>query len=215
MKTTYHLTYSPSETTQLASLSSRLTHLESLLGLGLPLTTNNPAPILPTLSHLFAKLTLLTSPQTLDSLSQKLKSLTKDLTTLEEKREQARQRALLDPEDLPLATPETNDSEKINALYACLEQIDKIEPLLPVVLERLRGMSVVHADAADVTRGVKRAGEAIEQMEASLKAWEESLQRVETDLKGLEGRIGGALMKIEELVKGMEERVMKLQGNET
>jgi len=203
------LSYSPKETTDLASLSSRLTALETILGL--PLTASQP-PVLPTLTHLSTKLNILTSNNALDHLSARIKSLTTELTSLEEKREQARQKALLDPEDAPV--PATMDEEnvttKVNALYAALENIDKISPLVPGVVERLRTMSRVHADAAGTTGGMKDIRERLGRMEKDLKEWEEGLSKVEIALKEVGGQIGGVAERIEQVVSGLEDRVKKL-----
>src|SRR5208282_1625876 len=99
---------------------------ESLLGLPLSQSTS---PILPTISHLSSKLNLLTSQSSIDALAQRIKSLTQDLSHMEEKREQARQRALLDPSEDPPSTQDQLPTEKINALYAALANIDKIMPV--------------------------------------------------------------------------------------
>jgi nuclear migration protein JNM1 len=206
-KSTYTLSYSPTETTQLSSLSSRLSTLETTLGL--PLSTQTH-PILPTISHLSSKLDLLTSNTHLESLQTRLKSLTKELNTLEEKREQARQRALLDPEDFPLQLPSEPNSEKINALYSSLEHIDRISPLLPGILDRLRGMAVVHADAVGVTTGIKDVRETLGRMEKEVREWELSIKSVESGLKGVEGRVSGVLERVEQVISGLEGRVEKL-----
>jgi len=202
------LSYSPAETTQLAALSTRLSSLESLLGL--PLTTSSSAPILPSLTHLSSKLNLLTSQTHIDSLTQRIKSLTADLDKLEEKREQARQRALLDPEDSPPIVEADDTSRKIDALYASLETIDKVAPVVPGILDRLRGMSIVHADAAGVTGGLKDVEGRLGGLEREIKEWREALERVEGGLKETGGKVQGIVERVEEVVTGLEGRVKKL-----
>jgi nuclear migration protein JNM1 len=202
----YTLSYSPSETTQLSALSSRLSHLESLLGL--PLTPTSP-PILPTLSHLSSKLALITSPSHLETLQSRIKSLITDLTQLEEKREAARQRALLDPEDVPI--PEQSDvTRKVNALYATLATIDSVAPLVGGVVDRLRSMARVHADAAGVTGGVKTVEEGLGRMEGEVKEWRAVLEKVEMGMKDVGGKVGGAVEQVEKVVKDLEGRVKEM-----
>lgn len=208
--TTYALSYSPSEATQLSTLSSRLSTLESLLGL--PFSQSNTPPILPTLTHLSKKVNLLTSQSQIDAISQRIKSLTADLSTLEEKREQARQRALLDPEDAPQPQQEDLDTaHKIDALYATLGTIDQVAPIVPGVLERLRSMRIVHADAAGVTEGIKELGAKLGKMEVDVKEWDEAVKNVERGLKEVSGRVVAAVERIEEITSGLERRAKGLE----
>jgi nuclear migration protein JNM1 len=196
---------------QLSTISSRLSALETLLGLPL---SQSSTPILPTLTHLNSKLNLLTSQSQIDQLAQRIKTLTTELTKLEEKREQARQRALLDPEDIQPNTALEEDFEsthKIDALYAALATIDRIAPVVPGVLDRLRAMRIVHADAAGVTSGLKDAAARLGRMEGEIKEWKESIGKVEGGLNAIVGRIGGVAGRVEEVILGLEGRVKKLE----
>jgi nuclear migration protein JNM1 len=206
VQVTYKLSYSPAETTQLSSLSSRLSTLESLLGL--PLTATSP-PILPTLNHLSSKLTLITSPSHLETLQTRIKSLITEIISLEEKREAARQRALLDPEDAP-AQEQSDLNSKINALYSTLATIDSVAPLVGGVLERLRCMARVHADAAGVTQGVKTVEEGLEKMKGEAKEWRGALERVEKGMKDVGVKVGGVVEKVDKVVKDLERRVKEM-----
>jgi len=105
---------------------------------------------------------------------------------------------------------EEDVTTKINALYAALENIDKISPLVPGVVERLRTMSRVHADAAGTTGGMKDIRERLGRMERDLKEWEEGISKVEIALKEVGGQIGGVAERIEQVVSGLEDRVKKL-----
>jgi nuclear migration protein JNM1 len=99
----------------------------------------------------------------------------------------------------------------VNALYAALGNIDRIAPIIPGVLERLRGMRIVHADAASVTSGIKDVGERMGKMEKEVKEWEEVLGQVEAGVKGVAGLVAGVMERIEGVVTGLEMRVEKLE----
>jgi nuclear migration protein JNM1 len=135
--------------------------------------------------------------------------LTLDLDKLEEKREQARQRALLDPEDQPPVV-EDDTARKVNALYAALEGIERVTPVVPGILERLRGMRVVHADAAGVTTGIKEANVQMERMGQDFGEWREALTKVEGGLDEARTSVQVAVERVEVLLKGLEERIDKL-----
>jgi nuclear migration protein JNM1 len=129
-----------------------------------------------------------------------------DLTQLEEKREAARQRALLDPEDAPV--PDESDvTRKVNALYATLGTIDSVAPLVGGVVERLRCMARVHADAAGVTGGLKNVEEGLRRMEGEAKEWRTALEKVEGEMKNVGGKVSGVVEQVEKVVKDLEGRV--------
>jgi len=132
-----------------------------------------------------------------------------DLTQLEEKREAARQRALLDPEDAPVAD-ESDVAHKVNALYATLATIDSVAPLMGGVVERLRCMARVHADAAGVTSGLKTVEEGLRRMEGEAKEWRTALEKVEGEMKNVGGKVGGVVEQVEKVVKDLEGRVKEV-----
>jgi nuclear migration protein JNM1 len=174
-----------------------------------PLTQSN-TPILPTLSHLSSKLNLLTSSSQIDALSIRIKSLISELTSLEEKRDQVRQRALLDPEDVLPISDQDPQSHKIDALYSVLGTIDRIAPVVPGILDRLRTMRTVHADAANVTFGLNDVGSRLKRMEGEVKEWEEAVERVESSLKEVAERVGGTAERLELVVSELEGRISNL-----
>jgi nuclear migration protein JNM1 len=140
-----------------------------------------------------------------------MKSLTADLEKLEEKREQARQRALLDSEDSPLVIETDETARKIDALYALLETIDKVAPVVPGILDRLRGMSIVHADAAGVATGLKEVEVRIGSVQREIKEWNEALERVESEMRESGERVNGTANRVEKVVRDLEDQVKKLE----
>jgi nuclear migration protein JNM1 len=242
-----------STTNAIASISDRLSALETTLGLP---SIDPSTSILPTLSTLTTQLSTLTAlltptPNTstttttaqtlnLDTLSHRLQSLTTTATTLTKSRKDAlsalqdlhdsRQRLLLShtrgskPPQTQLAeisNQENNlhnnlflseQSAKISALYQVLPTITKLQPLLPVVLERLRSLSVIHAGAGEA-RGeleelVARQGE----MGREIGRWREAVEKVEGEIEGLKGGLREEVQGISGMVGGLEERVKALKG---
>ena len=109
-------------------------------------------------------------------------------------------------------TVDSDDTaRKIDALYASLAVIDSVAPVVPGIVDRLRAMRVIHADAAGVTTGIKDAAGRIVAMEKEIKEWKEALARVEIGLKDAAGRVGTAVQKVEEMVTGLEGRVKNLE----
>jgi nuclear migration protein JNM1 len=120
----------------------------------------------------------------------------------------------LDPEDAPSNTTFETDADqthKIDALYAALTTIDRIAPVVPGVLDRLRAMRIVHADAAGVTSGLKDVATRLGKMEGEIKEWKDAIGKVEGGLKDVVGSIGGVAERVEEVILGLEERVKKLE----
>lgn len=103
-------------------------------------------------------------------------------------------------------------STKITALYQLLPSIQNLQPLLPVVLERLRALSVVHAGAANAKETLddveKRQGE----MRAEIRQWREAIDGVEAGIKDLETVMKGNVKVVGEMVSGLEERVGKVES---
>ena len=154
---------------------------------------------------------MLTSHTNIDSLTQRIKSLTADLDKLEEKREQTRQRALLDSEDSLLVIEIDDTARKIDALYALLETIDKVAPVVPGILDRLRGMSIVHADAAAVATGLKDVEARMGSMQREIKEWNEALEKVEGEMRESGERAKGMADRVEKVVSDLEDQVKKLE----
>lgn len=115
----------------------------------------------------------------------------------------------MDPEDQPPVV-EDDTARKVNALYAALEGIERVTPVVPGILERLRGMRVVHADAAGVTTGIKEANVQMERMGQDFGEWREALTKVEGGLDEARTSVQVAVERVEVLLKGLEERIDKL-----
>lgn len=237
----YTVTYAPNYAathtlSRVASFDTRLTLLETLLGLSsLPLPTQSRThdkAILPTLDTLDRQITFLTtsSASTLDSISKKIRHL----TTEAEKLDSARKAAKASQEALKAAAqaqaesgsfPETaaktgappkeslGDPEhvsKINALYGTLPTIESLAPLLPAVLDRLRSLRLIHADAASASQTLVAVEKKQAEMGEELRSWKEGLEKVEGVMREGEERMKGNMGVVEGWVRELEERVKKL-----
>lgn len=106
-----------------------------------------------------------------------------------------------------------DQARRISALYMLLPTIQSLQPLLPVVLERLRALSVIHTGAAEVRGELDDVERRLESQEQDVKKWREALERVEGAMQ--EGR---AAMKdnaqvVGDMVRGLESRVKALNTN--
>ena len=232
---TYTLSYAPTYSkdhtlAKVADFDARLALLETILGadtISIP-TQDRPyaKAILPTLDALHRQISVLSnsSDSSLDSTSRRVRQLTQDAEKLTEARKSAKaaQDALSGSEsptqqpnganDLA-ASQSIEDSEqvsKINALYGTLPTIESLSPLLPSLLDRLRSLRLVHADAANASQSLAKAESRQEAMAEDLRNWREGLQKVEEMLKQNEQTMNGNMSTVEGWVKELEERVQKL-----
>lgn len=184
----------------ISDLESRLTSLEKSLGINNMYSYMLKAPILPTLSHLSKKITLLTSSQNyIDSITKKVKDLVTEMEILSEKKSKM--------------DPETNEStsilqeQKIDALYSSLETIESISPILPNLLDRLKALRTIHADAATVTTGLKDCTERQYIIQKELVELKEALERIEFVIKESKDTIQSNMKEIENMVKELEQKI--------
>ena len=232
---TYTITYAPTyqeehTLSKVSDFDSRLTLIEAALGLdAIPLPTQDRSPskaILPALDTLGEQLaTLSTSSDiSLDKVSRKVRQLTQDAEKLEQARKAAKaaQEALSpSSEDLPSWNGLTKDADvlhdieqrsKINALYGTLSTIESLAPLLPSVLDRLRSLRSLHADAATAGQTLAKLEARQEDTKQELQGWREGLEKVENAMKQGEQTVKGNTETVEGWVKELEERMRKLHS---
>ncbi|KAF8424559.1 Dynamitin-domain-containing protein [Tirmania nivea] len=110
-----------------------------------------------------------------------------------------------------LGAIDTDRETKINALYGVLPTIQQLGPLLPSVLDRLRSLRAIHADAGRAAEGLEGIEKRQEEMSVEIKRWREALKKVEGVMKETEGVFMGNVGKVEEWVRGLEERMEKVE----
>lgn len=102
-------------------------------------------------------------------------------------------------------------SSKITALYQLLPSIQNLQPLLPVVLERLRTLSVIHAGAAEAKNSLDAVEKRQAEMRDEINQWREAVESVEKGMSELEETMKGNVKVVGEMVSGLERRVGGLE----
>ncbi|KAL2041346.1 hypothetical protein N7G274_005728 [Stereocaulon virgatum] len=238
-RSTYTVTYAPRykedhALSKVSDFDSRLALVEAALGIdAIPLPTQDRSTtkaVLPTLEILDKRLTTLTTTtdSSLEILSRRVRQLTHDTEKLEQARKSAKaaQEALrqeaLSPNGKGGRSPPANtgakfseieDPEsvsKINALYGTLSTIESLAPLLPLVLDRLRSLRTLHADAATSSQTLAKVERRQEAMQEELQGWREGLEKVEKAMEQGEQTMKVNTEMVETWVKELEERMRKL-----
>jgi nuclear migration protein JNM1 len=195
---------------QAAEFDQRITQMENSLGLNgttLPETSEDSTfPVFTTLQRLEQTLGAIgdASTNNLDSASQQIKKLIEEAEDLKEARLEAQRAGTSD--DIP-----TPDQEaKINALYGTLPSIDKLSPILPLVLERLRTLRLVHTSAWQADEVLTELESRQSKQEEEIKKWEQQLELVEEDVKKHEKAMQGNVKVVGDDIKMLEEKIAKL-----
>ncbi|EFW99529.1 hypothetical protein CMQ_7897 [Grosmannia clavigera kw1407] len=194
-----------------------------------------PRAILPTLDALQRQIGTLADASTasLDGISRRVRALTQEADELTKARKAAKAAhealvqagASADVSSTAGAgagagaggagTPATADmadeqSAKINALYGTLPTIESLTPLLPPLLDRLRSLRAIHADAA-------AAGELLDDLEqrqadtaAEVRLWREGLEKIEVAMREGDTTMNKNMQVMDGWVKGLEERLDKV-----
>ena len=220
---TYTVTYAPGyeQTHALAKAADfdrRLLMLEKGLGIS---TSSVPEvgsdglarAILPTLDSLEKQISTLSQASTanLDAISRRVRTLAAEQDKLNDSREKAK--TLREELGRHAPTPAGEESEqdaKINALYGILPTIESLAPILPPLLDRLRSLKTIHADAATASETLGRIEKEQAEMAAELKQWKGGLEKMETAMKDGDVAVKGNMKVMESWVKDLEERMARL-----
>jgi len=215
-----------------ADFEARMASLEDALGINTTAlahlsTTQSSKPILPALDLLEKQISILstTTIPSLDSMQRQIQQLTEASERLTEARkaataaQEARKEksasasatTLQEPrgEDTPPgALPEDPElTVKIDALYTHLPTIETLGPLLPSVLERLRSLHILHANAAAASEALTALEQRQAQMSEELGTWREGLERVEKAVRRGGEVSDGNMEVVEGWVRDLERRV--------
>ncbi|KAG5924968.1 hypothetical protein E4U61_004871 [Claviceps capensis] len=214
---TYTIKYAPSyeqshALAKAADFDRRLLMLEKTLGIGSSSATETGSngllrAILPTLDGLEKQVSTLSQASTsnLDAISRRVRTLAAEQDKLNETREKAKAlREELGKQNLA-PVDESEQESKIKALYGILPTIENLTPMLPPLLDRLRSLRAIHADAATASQTLERIESQQIEMTGELKLWKEGLEKVENSMKD-----GETLMK--ENVKVMEGWIQDLEA---
>ena len=236
---TYTVTYAPRyeeehTLSKVSDFESRLTLIEAALGIdAIPLPTQDRSAakaVIPTLDLLDKQLSTLSTStdSSLDTIRRRVQQLTHDTEKLEQSRKAAKaahealRQEALSPTGKSVRSPTVNTAtrlpeiedpevtSKINALYGTLNTIESLAPLLPSVLDRLRSLRTLHADAATASETLSKVESRQEAMKDELEGWRQGLEKVEKAMEQGEQTMKANTEMVEGWVKELEERISKL-----
>ncbi|KAF2436518.1 hypothetical protein EJ08DRAFT_644853 [Tothia fuscella] len=205
-----------------AEFDGRLTFLEHSLGLnGMNMPEEGPAspkPILRALETLDRQVqTVSNSSASIDAAQSKTRQLIKDVERLQKLKAAQEEQTASPPPSVGTVTngngsSYTDDPErssKINALYGTLSTIDSLAPTLPMVLDRLRTLRLLHTSAAGASNTLDQLEKGQSNQAAEIKQWREALEQVEQNLRIGEGGLQENVKIVEDWVKDLESRMAK------
>ncbi|ERS99835.1 dynactin 2 [Sporothrix schenckii 1099-18] len=217
---------------QTADFDRRLVLLERSIGIEGGDGAGLPRAILPTLDALQRQIGTLADASTasLDGIARRVRTLAQEADQLAKARQAAKaaQEALADvtggkAADGPghtakdasrdaskEASKDDGDDAKINALYGTLPTIEQLAPLLPPLLDRLRSLRAIHADAAGASELLDALAQQQADTAAEVKQWRQGLDTMEAALRDGETTMGKNAQVMEGWVKGLEARLDKL-----
>ncbi|KAK0747896.1 Dynamitin-domain-containing protein [Apiosordaria backusii] len=224
----YTITYAPDyeQTHALAKAADfdrRLVFLEKALGVGsaaMPEFDSNglPRAIIPLVENLHKQISTLSEAATpsLDAISRRVRALTQEAENLEKARKNAKtaQEALASTGAAPSGegvTPEDSEQiAKVNALYGMIPTIENLSPLLPPLLDRLRSLRMIHADAATASETLAQLEQKQAEMATDIQQWREGLEKLEVVVKDAGTSREKNIEVISEWVKDLEGKMSKL-----
>ncbi|CEJ81703.1 Putative Dynamitin [[Torrubiella] hemipterigena] len=220
---TYTVTYAPTyqeshALAKAADFDRRLVILERSLGLALSSANEIgenglPRAILPTLDAMEKQMSTIAQASTanLDAISRRVRTLAQDQDRLNDTREKAKAlREELGRNETPASGEESEQDTKVNALYAILPTIENLSPILPPLLDRLRSLRTIHADAATASQTLDQIEQRQADMTAELKQWNEGLTKLEAAIKAGSTTNESNLKVMEGWVKELEQKMEKL-----
>ncbi|KIW04081.1 uncharacterized protein PV09_04898 [Verruconis gallopava] len=193
---------------KVAEFDTRLSFLEHALGLSGESMSSSSSdlqkPILQTLATLDRQIqTLTNSSASVDAASSKTRKLI----------EQTEHLLKAKSEYDAINHPTTDDAEnvsKINALHGTLATIDSLAPTLPLVLDRMRTLRLLHANAAEAGSILDGIEKRQAEQASEIKQWREALDQVEKKVKSGESELAENIKGVESWVKELEARMSKL-----
>ena len=195
---------------QAADFDQRMTRMENSLGLNssaLPeMSEDTTSPVFTTLQRLEQTLGAIgdASTNNLDAASQQIKKLMEEAEDLKEARLEASRAGSSEDSTAP------DQEAKINALYGTLPSIDKLSPVLPLVLERLRTLRLVHTSAWQADEVLTELESRQAKQEEEIKNWEKQLELVEKDVKKHEKVMQGNVKVVGDDIKMLEKKLANL-----
>lgn len=209
-----------------AEFDERLGSLEKALGLDantMPDISNSQKPILHALNDLdrnVSSISSTSSTEALDSANRRVRQLTQDAERLVELRRStspstpSTAQAGKTTNGVAHSSSSGEDPEgdaKINALFGTLPTIQNLSSSLPMVLERLRTLRIIHANAGDASTTLDELEKRQTEQAAEIQRWRDALDKVEASISEGEGVMTGNVKLVGEWVRDIESRIGKLK----
>jgi nuclear migration protein JNM1 len=102
-------------------------------------------------------------------------------------------------------------ASKITALYQLLPTITELQPLLPVVLERLRSLSVIHAGAAEARGELDEVMRRQSETAEVVAKWRQAVESTEAKMGEMEAQMKDNVDVVSKMVRGVEDKVKSLK----
>ncbi|KAL8983710.1 MAG: hypothetical protein Q9205_002130 [Flavoplaca limonia] len=226
--------YQNQTSSKISDFDKRLRLLEAALGMdSIPLPTKDKSAsraVLPTLDGLERKISSISMSDTaLDKISRQIRHMTDDAEKLTEARKAAaaqltsnqssieRKRISATKTGPPIteATEDLAQISKVNALYGALPTIESLSPLLPTVLDRLRSLRTIHADAANASDSLMEVESRQAAIAEDIKQWSDGLEKVEMAVRQGESSMRENMGVVDGWVKELESRIEKTNALNT
>lgn len=220
---TYTVTYAPTyqqshSLAKAADFDRRLVMVEQALGISsssmLEVGRDGlPRAILPTLDTMEKQISTLSQASTanLDAISRRVRTLATEQDKLNEAREKAKSlREELGKHSATSPEDESEHEAKVNALYGILPTIEGLTPMLAPLLDRLRSLRAIHADAATASQTLEHIETQQADMAGELKQWRDGIEKMEGAMRNGDAAVKDNVNVMEGWVKDLEERMAKL-----
>lgn len=105
-----------------------------------------------------------------------------------------------------------DQAARITALYNILPTLQSLQPLLPVVLERLRALSVIHAGAAEVRTELDEFASRLSTQENDIRKWREAIESAENAMAEGKEVMKENVATVGDAVRGLERRMREVRN---
>ncbi|KAK9389973.1 Dynamitin-domain-containing protein [Lipomyces mesembrius] len=199
----------------LLNLDNRLSRLENALGntssiafSGAFHATVFEQPVIPTLLSLSQKVnSLTTSPEKLDAILTRVRQL---VAATEQASSPNATKPPTSSQKVAGETEDTTQADKIESIYNSLSSVEKLIQIVPGLVDRLRSLQFVHAEAGETISNIGEIRDKMNATEAHISKWRTALENAERRLDEIEEREKRNLITAEEWVKDLESKVQFL-----
>ncbi|KAK7205887.1 hypothetical protein BZA70DRAFT_277347 [Myxozyma melibiosi] len=203
---------------RLATLEKALGSTSSILFTNTFQTTVFEQPVIPTLLSLSQRVSAFTaSPEKISALIETVNAQQKSAAEREKKvvgssGSRSTTTTTIRPSsgDVYGNAAEGEYREKIDQLYASLQNVEKLATIVPGLLDRLMSLRYIHAEAGNVVGSVEELRKEMTATEGLVGKWKDAVDGAEKRLDALEEREKSNLQTVEEWVKELEKKTAGL-----